>query len=133
MVLHVPRHQLNVCAELNGKKVNIELMFTARPSVREFIDAAEAFMNSELAIRSDLREGPAHHFKVHRISIFDKGLAMWLDLTTGSQLESFSQTYAFQWQGGPFLRCESVQDLPCPMPPTYHAAMPVRPVVVEGR
>eukprot|EP01059_Diplonema_ambulator_P036143 TRINITY_DN8892_c0_g1_i2.p1 TRINITY_DN8892_c0_g1~~TRINITY_DN8892_c0_g1_i2.p1 ORF type:complete len:125 (+),score=5.10 TRINITY_DN8892_c0_g1_i2:31-405(+) len=122
-------HQLYVCTELNKRKLNLEILFTAKPSIRELIDAIEEAVRYEQSIHEELREGGG--FAAHRLVVWDKPLQDWLDLYNHHQLDSFTQIYAFQEQAvcG---RAESPGDLPMPRPITFGLHMPKRPKVVVG-
>ena len=121
-------HQLYACAELNGYKVNLELLFMKKPNMQQFVTAAEEHFNSEISVTKDIDEGNV--FRVYRVSVFDSALKTWIELVSESQLTDFTQVYIFQEQGGPKKRAESIQDLPCPKPITLHLHMPKRPIPV---
>eukprot|EP01063_Lacrimia_lanifica_P032568 TRINITY_DN5584_c0_g1_i1.p2 TRINITY_DN5584_c0_g1~~TRINITY_DN5584_c0_g1_i1.p2 ORF type:complete len:130 (+),score=54.92 TRINITY_DN5584_c0_g1_i1:2-391(+) len=126
----MPVHQLYVCTELEGKKFNIELFFTARPTVGELVEYAEAMFASEVAHHPLLKGRALSPVVTHRLVVFDKAIRMWTDLVTKAQLEDFTQVYLFQDQRQ---KMDTCQDLPYPLPTTMHERQPPVPYVVTGK
>eukprot|EP01064_Diplonema_japonicum_P001909 TRINITY_DN11260_c0_g2_i1.p1 TRINITY_DN11260_c0_g2~~TRINITY_DN11260_c0_g2_i1.p1 ORF type:complete len:125 (+),score=12.96 TRINITY_DN11260_c0_g2_i1:49-423(+) len=123
-------HQVYVCAELNKRKLNLELMFTCEPSAAEFVSYVERVFRYEQGQHQELQE--CEPFKVHRIHIFDKPLGEWMELVT-NRFPAFTQLYVFQQQGGAAHRCETQHDIPVPRALTLSTEMPRRPEIVTGK
>eukprot|EP00754_Rhynchopus_humris_P043672 Rhum_TRINITY_DN3429_c0_g1::Rhum_TRINITY_DN3429_c0_g1_i1::g.10787::m.10787 len=126
-------YQLYLCAEVSGQKLNLDLLFTARPEVDELVAYAEEAVNFEMTVVPALQPRPDEQprFRAYRLAVYDKALGAWLDLVSAAQLAPCTQLYAFQEQG----RCGHVDrqhDLPVPRALTLHREMPMRPCVVRG-
>eukprot|EP01059_Diplonema_ambulator_P006060 TRINITY_DN15835_c0_g1_i1.p1 TRINITY_DN15835_c0_g1~~TRINITY_DN15835_c0_g1_i1.p1 ORF type:complete len:446 (+),score=98.23 TRINITY_DN15835_c0_g1_i1:31-1338(+) len=106
---------LLMCAEVYGNKINLELDFDNRPTVREVKEKAEQVFRIEAdAVRQP--EHPYLDMTFVRLQVYNDAAGTWCDLITMDQLKDFAQLYAFLppsiWQTpGP---APSPQEIPPP-------------------
>eukprot|EP00755_Sulcionema_specki_P024960 Sspe_Gene.82247::Locus_53897_Transcript_1_1_Confidence_1.000_Length_2148::g.82247::m.82247 len=77
-----------VAADVLGTKMNFEVNFPVVPTLQEIMRQAESIYTAELAAS---RAGP---FAVGRFQLYDDRRALWVDLTSPSQLFERCQLYA---------------------------------------
>jgi hypothetical protein len=116
----VRMYTLLVCADLYGEKVNLELTFSAMPTMGELTRKITETYNSEAQAKRP-QGYPAIDFQIARLQIYDDVLLKWTDLVTCTQLHEYDQLYAFQPQSPWHIDVQ--KDLPPPRPPTIHSAV----------
>eukprot|EP01064_Diplonema_japonicum_P020065 TRINITY_DN2909_c1_g1_i1.p1 TRINITY_DN2909_c1_g1~~TRINITY_DN2909_c1_g1_i1.p1 ORF type:complete len:336 (+),score=78.95 TRINITY_DN2909_c1_g1_i1:46-1053(+) len=99
------------CADLQGGKVNLELMFPTSPTFGELTRRVEEVFSNEVRAMKC-----AESFTVNRLQIYDDVLLKWVDLLSAVQLHEYDQIYVFQPQTT--WHVDTQQDLPAPRPPT---------------
>ena len=105
-----------------GSKVNLELTFSALPTVGELTRRVEEVFTAEMhAIKPPGASCPAEGIAVHRLQVYDDVVLKWVDLISSTQLHEYDQVYVFQPQT-PWA-VDTQQDLPAPRPPTGGAAV----------
>ena len=108
---------LLVCADMFGSKVNLELTFTALPTIGELTrKVEEVFTNEMHALRPQGAECPPEGIRVSRLQVYDDVLLKWVDLISSTQMHEYDQIYVFQPQT-PWA-IDTQQDLPAPRPPS---------------
>ena len=105
------------CADMFGSKVNLELAFSAVPTIGELTRKIEEVFTAEMhALRPSGAQLPPDGIRVSRLQVYDDVLLKWMDLISSTQLHEYDQVYVFQpqtpWQ------VDTQQDLPAPRPPT---------------
>ena len=109
---------LLVCANMFGSKVNLELTFSALPTVGELTCRVEEVFTAEMhAVKPPGASCPAEGIAVRRLQVYDDGQMKWVGLSTSTQLHKNDQVYAFQPQTS-WPTTDTQQDLPAPRPPT---------------
>eukprot|EP01059_Diplonema_ambulator_P000775 TRINITY_DN10625_c0_g1_i3.p1 TRINITY_DN10625_c0_g1~~TRINITY_DN10625_c0_g1_i3.p1 ORF type:complete len:369 (+),score=125.93 TRINITY_DN10625_c0_g1_i3:45-1109(+) len=108
---------LLVCSDMFGSKVNLEITFSALPTIGELTRRIEDVCTQEMyCIRPTGAMVPPDGIKVSRLQIYDDIQLKWVDLISSQQLHEYDQIYVFQaqtpWQ------IDTQQDLPAPRPPT---------------
>jgi hypothetical protein len=112
-------YTLLACADLYGEKMNLEITFSAMPTIGELHRKIVEVFSAEAA--SCRPQGyPAIDFQIARLQIYDDVLLKWADLVTGTQLHEYDQMYVFQPQSPWHIDVQ--KDLPPPRPPRSTAA-----------
>ena len=115
----VEMYTLLVCADLYGEKMNLELTFSAMPTMGELQRKITEVYNAEAQVKRP-QGYPAIDFQIARLQIYDDVLLKWTDLVTCTQLHEYDQLYAFQPQSPWHIDVQ--KDLPPPRPPTVHSS-----------
>ncbi|KAJ9456285.1 flagellar protein essential for flagellar pocket biogenesis [Diplonema papillatum] len=84
-----------VCADLYGKKVNLEIPFAARPNMAELTrEIRDIFDYEAQMVRTP--PAPVRTFQISRMQVYNEATAKWDELTRTEQIEPHGQIYAFQ-------------------------------------
>ena len=108
-------YTLLVCADLFGEKINLEITFSAMPTIGEL----QRKIIECYTMESQAKRPPGYpniEFSIARLQIYDDVLLKWTDLVTCTQLHEYDQLYAFQPQSPWHIDVQ--KDLPPPRPPT---------------
>eukprot|EP00756_Hemistasia_phaeocysticola_P059345 Hpha_TRINITY_DN36090_c0_g1::TRINITY_DN36090_c0_g1_i1::g.170825::m.170825 len=101
---------LHAAADLYGQKVNLELLWDARPSLAELRTQLQRLFDVEGGRRG---EGfPPEPFVLDRLLIYDELEDGWRELQREAQLHTMAQVFAFQPEGSP----HTAQVAPIPAP-----------------
>eukprot|EP01064_Diplonema_japonicum_P035020 TRINITY_DN742_c0_g5_i1.p1 TRINITY_DN742_c0_g5~~TRINITY_DN742_c0_g5_i1.p1 ORF type:complete len:532 (+),score=191.37 TRINITY_DN742_c0_g5_i1:39-1634(+) len=83
-----------VASDLFGEKVNLEVEFAMRPSLKQLGEMVEKCYGIEVEERKGSRD--VGRYKTSRFQVFEEGRGKWVDLVSGNQLSEYCQLYAFQ-------------------------------------
>lgn len=116
-------YTLLCCADLYGEKVNLELTFSAMPTMGELQRKVTEVFNAESQLKRP-QGYPTVDFQIARLQIYDDVLLKWTDLVTCTQLHEYDQLYAFAPQSPWHIDVQ--KDLPPPRPPTVAGSSAAR-------
>ena len=117
-------YTLLCCADLYGEKMNLELTFSAMPTMGELQRKVNEVYNGEAQLKRP-QGYPTVDFQIARLQIYDDVLLKWTDLVTCTQLHEYDQLYAFQPQSPWHIDVQ--KDLPPPRPPTVAGSSTAAP------
>eukprot|EP01062_Namystynia_karyoxenos_P060527 TRINITY_DN52153_c0_g1_i1.p1 TRINITY_DN52153_c0_g1~~TRINITY_DN52153_c0_g1_i1.p1 ORF type:complete len:389 (+),score=135.96 TRINITY_DN52153_c0_g1_i1:85-1167(+) len=116
----LPPFIVQVCADLRGRKVNLELPFpSGPPGVNELTRAADDAFTAELQheLGDSQRGSDAATFRTVRMQVFDDTALQWTELSSSAQLAKHRcQVYAFRPTTGD-QPADVQQAMPSPRPP----------------
>ena len=121
---------IRVCADIAGKKVNLELPFNGVPSIGELTRRIDDVFSSEMRV---LQPGFGERFLTTKMQVYDDRHLKWVDLLSSDQITTDRcQVYAFKENGGSPVR-DIQQEMPAPRAPSassvpYHSSSPQRSV-----
>eukprot|EP00760_Papus_ankaliazontas_P035554 PhM_4_TR7890/c0_g1_i1/m.1254 len=86
---------LLAATDVFGEKMNLELIFPARPSLQELRQNCESVFGIECNLRRP-QGHPKTQFRAVHFQVYDGVMRLWVDLVSCTQLNPWSQVYVFQ-------------------------------------